>query len=479
MVRKTTGILLFGAFIAVTSSVVAQPPSSDQRPNNAPEEWLVKGLAERKLTWPLVISLGEWSRSRSHEAAAECQRLALNASQMNDPTLDALATSARALDIIGRPREAISVLEQLLARYPDDRAPGVLNFRVRNTIGFWRGRLAFDLGDFAEAEKAFREARAAVESSAAGDLIRFWSAFYEMQASSRLGKSGSNKAPTNEAKFRAEYLTPALHDYNYAETVLNYGINWLVREGFLEGSSGEIHRIAPPDLNMDLQAHLFFQLCLLGIWHKSPDFIFDKWKGDQHFEQSYNVYDAYLEKTTDKLTRALILNLQASTIIDWAQSDVMSVWGQKAPDLNLAIGAYNELIIKAPFFAPWAEMGLAKCLALRGRKDDAVAALDKVSAKWPSYAQVVAQTKHDLPKMQLKRCDSATQQVTSPTAPNAQNAASESVLPSETPGKAPTREPETTNVFVACSSIAATLLLSVVLYFVIMVRRKPGPTEEP
>ena len=106
---------------------------------------LMCGLGERLVSW---LNKGDVND------AAECDRLINDLLKLEQPSMEAYFAAAQATNLRGRADQAISILESLIAKYPD-RDAEVVHVPVRVLAPLWIATFAKQAGDMRRAVDAY------------------------------------------------------------------------------------------------------------------------------------------------------------------------------------------------------------------------------------------------------------------------------------------------------------------------------------
>lgn len=97
-----------------------------------------------------------WLEQGDANDAAECDRLIDKLLVLEKNTIPAYLAAAQAANLRGRPRQAISILEALVSKYPDHDAE-VMHVPVKVLAPLWMGTYAKQAGDMGRASNAYEQ----------------------------------------------------------------------------------------------------------------------------------------------------------------------------------------------------------------------------------------------------------------------------------------------------------------------------------
>jgi len=144
-----TYIKLFfaGLVILAGSRFVAATNQSD--PNNRE-----KRLQKYKIKKALGEKVISWLSDANDAAGAECDRLADSLLRLEEPGVSSYFIAAQIANLRERPKKAISILEELINKHPDEKAP-FITYPVRIVGRFWIATIAKQSGDIAKAKNVY------------------------------------------------------------------------------------------------------------------------------------------------------------------------------------------------------------------------------------------------------------------------------------------------------------------------------------
>jgi tetratricopeptide (TPR) repeat protein len=289
-------------------------------------------------------------------------------------------------------------LDEILEKRPDGKAPGAFDATVQSTANFWRGRLAADLGDYALAIQAFVAARTPVDEHACDGLCALNSVFLELQADHLQRAGAPAQHIASEDALLQQYVVPFEQRHSGSCDFCRLFVDWLTTSGVVENPNPGSSRVAPPVDDIAVAAFLWDQVSGLGIEVGGKGNAVKCWKGKNEFEKACNILDLHLQRAKNRFIRVVLLLSLAENRKLLPETDEYKTEPLKSGALADAINAYKQAMAEDPFFAPWAQLGIAECLARMGKKNDAVKELDNIASTWPTYAAVVAETKTAIDK---------------------------------------------------------------------------------
>jgi tetratricopeptide (TPR) repeat protein len=104
-----------------------------------------------------------WLSDGNDLAAAECERLADSLLSLGEPGVRSYFIAAQVAYLREKPGKAISLLEQAISKYPDEKAP-YMTLPVRIVARFWIGGIARHSGDVAKAKNVYETLLTILES---------------------------------------------------------------------------------------------------------------------------------------------------------------------------------------------------------------------------------------------------------------------------------------------------------------------------
>ncbi|MDH4240556.1 MAG: tetratricopeptide repeat protein [Phycisphaerae bacterium] len=158
----TAGLL--AALIAGSSSGKQNAKSIRRSENQSrPVNW-EKGRQERKLCRDLSKTVISWLSDANDSAAIECERLADSLLGLEEPGVRSYFIAAQVARLRQKSEKAISILEDVISKYPDETAPIGMHVPVKIVGHLWIATIAKQSGDMAKAKNVYETILTMLES---------------------------------------------------------------------------------------------------------------------------------------------------------------------------------------------------------------------------------------------------------------------------------------------------------------------------
>jgi len=144
--------------VLVTESVFGAEMNWDR------EAWS-KGREERKICRDLAQTVASWLSDPNEITRVRCETLAKSLLQLEKPSTRAYFFASQVANLRGRPQEAIRILESVIDKYPDEKAPIGIVVPVKIVGRFWIAAIAKQSGDILRARKAYQEVLEGLENN--------------------------------------------------------------------------------------------------------------------------------------------------------------------------------------------------------------------------------------------------------------------------------------------------------------------------
>jgi tetratricopeptide (TPR) repeat protein len=158
----TAGLLLACAAVFAFGEEQAESIKSgtnQSRPVNREE-----GRQERKICRDLCKAVISWLSDANDSAAVECDRLADSLLDIEEPGIRSYFIAAQAARLRQKPEKAISILEEVIKKHPDETAPIGIHVPVKIVGHLWIAAIAKQSGDMAKAKNVYETILTMLES---------------------------------------------------------------------------------------------------------------------------------------------------------------------------------------------------------------------------------------------------------------------------------------------------------------------------
>jgi len=152
--------LIFAGLVILAGSSFAA--SVNQQDPNTQDTRLQKYRIKRALGEKVM----SWLSDANDSAAVECDRLADSLLSLEEPGVSSYFIAAQVANLREKRDKAISILENVIGRYPDEKAPIGIVLPVKIVGRFWIGTIARQSGDIAKAKNVYETILTMLESSA-------------------------------------------------------------------------------------------------------------------------------------------------------------------------------------------------------------------------------------------------------------------------------------------------------------------------
>ena len=127
---------------------------------------------EYKIMDDLSKAVISWMTDGNEPAAFECDRLADSLLTTGEPSVRAYFIAIEIANLRERSQKAISILEEVIKKYPEERGPGV-TFPVRIVAPFWIATIAKQSGDIVKAKNIYESLLSIINNSDNVNIVRY------------------------------------------------------------------------------------------------------------------------------------------------------------------------------------------------------------------------------------------------------------------------------------------------------------------
>lgn len=363
--------LIFACLVILTGSSLANS-TSQSVPNN--REKRLQKYRIKKALGEKVIS---WLSDANDAAGAECDNLADSLLAQAEPGVWSYFIAAQVANLREKRDKAISILENVIGRYPDEKAPIGIHVPVKIVGWFWIGTIAKQSGDIAKAKNVYETILQNLENTknlegkgALQITCNLYLAEIESQHLKRKDLALARLEAIQHIKKPAGPLGVGYDIYKswaaYQHTRISRGKTQATQE-----------LVAHPEMTLaPLSAVGQLKLCGLS---GAP------LTGCGGMDKRINI-----------VTNILVDRTVKSTASSLERSFVRLGYGfdqQYKKNFTKAEKHYSALFEEDSYFSPVAGLLLAGCKKAQGKTAEADSILEQVRAKYPGYDSVVTELK--------------------------------------------------------------------------------------
>ena len=367
-----TYIKLFFACLVILAGSSLANSTSQSVPNN--REKRLQKYRIKKALGEKVIS---WLSDGNDLAAAECDRLADSLLSLEEPGVSSYFIAAQVAKLREKRDKAISILENVIGRYPDEKAPIGIHVPVKIVGRFWIATVAQQSGDITKAKKVYETILTMLEREEKierlednGGLMMMCNLYLAEIESKHLKRK-------NKALARLEAIERIKKPKGQLGTGYDSYKSWAAyeRSVVVRGKVQAIQDLVPPPEMMSAY--------LLGVSHILLNGIAGEPLAGS--TKGMNIVTEVLVDQTIKNSASRIDRDSARLGYGFDQ--------QYKGNFAKAEKYYLSLLRDESFFSPIAGICLAGCKMAQGKTVEADSILEQVRTKYPGYDSAVTELK--------------------------------------------------------------------------------------
>lgn len=328
---------------------------------------------EYEVSRELYGALDVWIEKRGAEQAAACEELVERLLTRGEPSIEAYYLAAKTYELLGRSARTTTILQELLVKRPDGKAPG-FQLPVQVCVNIWLGRLYREASQGPRAAEAFAAAATAVSGRRGAEHIWVLCKLYlaEVQAEMLGDETGAEETLASAAQAMSTVSSaapnPAAFFAEWARQKLEVA----------KGNSRE--KLGCPPEYFPLATPLIHQqLALTGVLAE-PRADFYGGRANERARLYRLSIERGLESAkggTDTQGLGLIRGQCYMAAKDYAKAE----------------SAFSELRSASCYVSPMAGIEEARCEFAQGKQEEAWATLDAVKGNWPSYEELATRVR--------------------------------------------------------------------------------------
>lgn len=351
---------------------------------------LEKGQQERKMHRDLCKTVISWLSDGKASEGIECDKLADSLLSLEEPSVKSYLIAAQVANLREKPKKAISILEGLISKHPDENAV-VMNFPVRIVGRFWIATIAKQSADITKAHNAYKailEELKNLEDLRGKEGLTMICNLYLAEIESKCLKRKDLALARLEAIKKIE--KPAGHWGEQYEVYKHWAIYEHAR--ISKGKDQAARKlITYPEFTISpLVAATQAKLC--GISSKLfPDYPPSDKRSDVIGKA---LLDRVINSTVSSIDRSLVRLIYAIVHQQRSQlAEAKKNYPEAEKEYTEAAKYYLALFEEDSFFSPLAGLCLAQVKRAQDKTAEADSILEQVKVKYPGYDSVVAKLK--------------------------------------------------------------------------------------
>lgn len=322
-----------------------------------------------------------WLAESNGVAGSRCEEFADQLLNLERPSIDSYFATAEVFYLRGKPQRAISILEDIIAKYPDQIFEMGGNLPVCVVGNFWIAKIAKESGDYEKALVAYQKALELHnfsengEGFVAGMCIMYMSEIEEQQ-------SKKTNVVLERLERVNEIRAPQKGDVKVSVLFTNILKSWAKYEHarISKGKQEAYKQLMVDNIQVDPDVWIMFveSLSIVNGMDNFPII----WPGE-------------LDPRTGVIGKAISDRaIQGPSAIDRMLARVMTAeWLTQKKDLDSAANIYSAMFEEDMYFSPAAGLVLAECKQKMGKDKEAEGILEQVKTKYPRYEAVVTDIK--------------------------------------------------------------------------------------
>lgn len=158
---------LFLVTMAVLLTLAPETAANQSRSQNRE-----KGRQERRIYRDICKKTISWLSDGNDLDGVECDKLADSLLSLEEPGVTSYFIAAQIANLREKPKKAISILEELINKYPDEKA-GFMTYPVKIVGRFWIATIAKQSGDITMAKNVYESLLSILSNSENETVVRY------------------------------------------------------------------------------------------------------------------------------------------------------------------------------------------------------------------------------------------------------------------------------------------------------------------
>lgn len=317
-----------------------------------------------------------WLADGNDLAAIECDRLANSLLVTEEPTVRAYFIAAQVANLREKPKKAISILEEVIIKYPNDKAP-LMIYPVRIVGHFWIATIAKHSDDILRAQEEYESILSNLDDVKGKEILTIICNLYLAEIESDHHKKKTNALNRLKALDNIKSPEGTLAKwYDMYSAWAQYSSDQLS-----QGKNQAMQMLKPYTEANNAYTWIVTHLQLSGIV-ASP--LAGCCGRDERAESiGKTIYDRIIQSGKSSIDDAIVRLIYGFVY----QNNKNYVEAEKY---------YLQLYNKETFLSPVAGMSLARVKKAQNKNDEANQLLDQISEKYPGYGSIVSQARQSL-----------------------------------------------------------------------------------
>jgi hypothetical protein len=294
--------------------------------------------------------------------------------EQDKPSVKSYFVAAKAANLCGNDQKAISILEDVIVKHADAKAPGV-DLPVKILGRFWLATIAKQSGDIAKAKSAYDLILKDIDGIASKEYLAMVCNLYLSEiASEHLNKKDKALAKLEKAM---QIKRPAQKEWAGLYDIYIDWIKYEKNKNTQNANKANESLIADPEKIAITNAMGASQLFLVGLTdYPLSDYI--------HDETQSVIFDNVSEQAIKSKASSIDKNL-SRLVIGYVK--------EKAKKHTDAEKYYSDLFKENSYFSPIAGVSLARCKKDKNKNTEAENILEEMKIKYPGYNTAIAELK--------------------------------------------------------------------------------------